>query len=204
MCQTGTTDSWFWGGGSNMMIDFGVWVLQMDGLQAVPFDRHPGGDGTLCAAGLTDQTWRVWFNSVVALNAAQAGRPTASSCAAGSPSPMFDPPSAWTGAAPVGTRLAELWAQYRSSSHGRRTWMRAFQDEVLREASRTLWQDLAAYHGKLATLQIYLVDYDAPVQYVVSPVSVVMSVVHNTLPTISAFRASVLSAAEELVAMGTE
>jgi len=53
-------------------------------------------------------------------------------------------------------------------------------------------------------LQVYLVDYDAPVQYVVSPVSVVMSIVHNTLPTVATFHANVLSAAEELSAIDTE
>lgn len=38
-------------------VDFCVWVLEVDGPRAPPFDRHEGGDGRLRAAGLAPGAW---------------------------------------------------------------------------------------------------------------------------------------------------
>lgn len=49
----------------NDEVDFCVWILVVDGLQVTPFDRHPHGDGSLRALGLTQQSWRAWGARVV-------------------------------------------------------------------------------------------------------------------------------------------
>jgi hypothetical protein len=52
--------------GFNRALDFCVWVLEFDGLQAPPFDRHGDGDGSLQALGLDPGTWQVWVAQVAA------------------------------------------------------------------------------------------------------------------------------------------
>jgi len=49
-------------------VGFCLWALQHDGLQVPPFDRHPAGNGSLRAAGLTPDGWWGWFQRVIALN----------------------------------------------------------------------------------------------------------------------------------------
>ncbi|GAQ00062.1 hypothetical protein [Leptolyngbya sp. NIES-2104] len=45
--------------GMGAVIDFCVWVLEKDGLQVPPFDRHPDGDGSLSSRGLMAEAWQL-------------------------------------------------------------------------------------------------------------------------------------------------
>src|SRR6266852_6051986 len=63
--RLGTELPWLCDYGFNMFVDFCIWTLEVDGLQVPPFAHHPSGDGTLRAAGLDAQGWRVWTDEVV-------------------------------------------------------------------------------------------------------------------------------------------
>ena len=41
----------------NRALDFCVWILELDGMQVYPFDRHPDGDRSLRALGLDADDW---------------------------------------------------------------------------------------------------------------------------------------------------
>ena len=58
-------NSWHYRQGSDPTVDFCLWVLQVDGLHVPPFDRHPDGDGSLRALGLTEDSWQTWFLRVL-------------------------------------------------------------------------------------------------------------------------------------------
>lgn len=58
-------DSWTLTTGDDPDISFCVWVLLRDGLRADPFNAHDDGDGRLRAVGLTADSWRGWFESIV-------------------------------------------------------------------------------------------------------------------------------------------
>src|SRR5947209_2077699 len=59
---------------SDRWIDFCIWVLEVDGLQVPPFDRHGAGGGSLRALGLDGAGGGAWLQTVVAV---QAGREAA-------------------------------------------------------------------------------------------------------------------------------
>lgn len=48
-------------------IDFCVWVLEQDGLRVPPFDKHPDGDGSLQARGMTAENWLDWTRKTALL-----------------------------------------------------------------------------------------------------------------------------------------
>lgn len=51
----------------NIMVDFCVWVLEIDGLQVPPFSRHSDGNGMLRARGMDSESWRAWIEKTVLL-----------------------------------------------------------------------------------------------------------------------------------------
>ena len=58
-------NAWHYRQGSDPVVDFCIWVLQVDGLHVPPFDQHPDGDGSLRALGLTEDAWQTWFLRVL-------------------------------------------------------------------------------------------------------------------------------------------
>lgn len=46
-------------------IDFALWLLIQDGLQAPPFDKHPQLNGILQQNGMDASTWHEWLNLIV-------------------------------------------------------------------------------------------------------------------------------------------
>lgn len=129
----GSRNSWSFSHGFNMMVDFCIWVLEVDGLQVPPFDQHPEGDGSLRAVGPDALQWQSWLIRVVNLQYEQ--RQVHMKRVAEDPfntqkrdttalfiPEVHNPPAAWTGSAAIGQRLAELWEQYGPVSHERRKW----------------------------------------------------------------------------------
>ena len=49
----------------NCEVDFCVWVLQADGLQAGSFRHHADGSGALSARGVTASDWQQWVSRIV-------------------------------------------------------------------------------------------------------------------------------------------
>ena len=63
--------------------------------------------------------------------------------------------------------------------------------------SRRLSEVLAPYHERIPALEIYFVDYPCTVEYVISPVSVVISIA-DEFTDYSALETRVLDAAKRL------
>ncbi len=196
----------------NMMVDFCIWVLQIDGLHASPFDQHPDGDGSLRAAGLTGEDWRSWLQSVINLQDDQQQR--LSQRALADPlnppkdlSSLFlpethHPPSAWNDNDAVRNRLAELWEHYGPISNQRKKremgMSRALHKEE-RQSGTRLYDELRPYHARIPPLTIYLVSYEQPLDYVIPPATLMMTM-QECQPEAQEFRERVLAAATELAA----
>jgi len=211
--------AWFYRMGFAAVIDFCVWILQVDGLQVAPFDQHPDGDRTLRFAGLTDEDWQAWFLQVMRLNAQweeqrnefhQALQRRAQE----DPSNLFadqarrqflemqTPPSAWKGNTEVRERLNTLWEQYGPVSSQRK--MRETELAMaLRKGERTshkrLYDELRPYHKRLPPLNICLIDYEQPIDYLVPPATLVMTIQEGQ-PEPEEFRERVIAAVAELAA----
>ncbi|MDV3347973.1 hypothetical protein D0962_33950 [Leptolyngbyaceae cyanobacterium CCMR0082] len=48
-------------------VDFCIWVLEIDGLNVAPFDKHSDGNGSLRETGMTCHSWQSWLNEIVVL-----------------------------------------------------------------------------------------------------------------------------------------
>lgn len=113
----------------------------------------------------------------------------------------YNPPAVWAGNPAVGTRLAELWEQYKPISNKRREWERDLGRRWSQArgdgTSKQVWDDLEPYRTRLDSLFIHFVAYPQPVDYLVPPVSALLAVANGQLdgPT---FRTRLLHAAEEL------
>lgn len=186
-----TSPPWGWQLGFNRRIDFGVWVLETDGLRVAPFDQHPDGDAALRGVGLTAQAWREWFARVAAtqhINRDVAGERRRLA---------VDPPSLWDGPPVIGDRLRDLWQAYAPTSEQRCAWDGQTTSLVRSRPSQQLWLDLRPYHNRLESLSVHLVPYATTVECLVPPTGVVLGV-PGTLPDATTFRAAVLRSAERL------
>src|SRR6266480_4720992 len=124
-------NSWTYGYGFNMAVDFCIWALEVDGLRALPFDSHADGDGSLQTAGLDANEWQSWLIRVVNLQDKQQQRlrqeeqrdplKHQKDFSALLLSEAHHPAAAWQGNAAVGNRLATLWDQYGPLSNDRRS-----------------------------------------------------------------------------------
>jgi hypothetical protein len=190
-----------------MMVDFCIWVLEVDGLHVPPFDQHPEGDGSLRAAGLDAEAWQSWLTRVVNLQYEQQRTrkgPLNQQVDWQSvlTSEAYNPPRAWIGTATVGNRLAELWTQYGPLSNERNkaeARLARKRQQVETDRRMNLWRDLSPYHSRIPTLIVHMVQYEQPINYLVPPVSVVMTYAGGQ-PGAAEFRERLLDAAAELTA----
>ena len=53
--------------GMNAVVDFCIWILEVDGLHVPPFTCHERGLGSLQRLGLTPQCWESWATAVLAI-----------------------------------------------------------------------------------------------------------------------------------------
>lgn len=156
-------------------VGFCVWALQGDGLRVPPFDRHPDGDGSLRAAGLTAEHWWAWFAAVLDLHR----RMNAWADAGASPPRALAEPAyrsylAWHEGPAVAARLAELWRPYDAARDTRRRWYADAEApwRLQPRDFRRWWRQLAQVRGELPPLSLHLVGYpalvvlpDAPLQH---------------------------------------
>lgn len=198
-------NSWFYSLGFNIMVDFCIWTLEVDGLHVSPFDQHPDGDGSIRAAGLDAGDWQSWLLRVINLQKEQrqlrhqqASSPqdllSVLSCEA------HNPPSAWIGSITVRNKLDELWEQYGPVSNQRK--MRELElaralHKAERMSSKRLYDVLKTYHTRMPPLTIYEIAYEYPLDYVLSPATLLMSVQEGQ-PEPQEFNERVLAAVAEL------
>jgi hypothetical protein len=201
MHRVETENPWLFRSSFDMQVDFCIWTLEKDGLQIAPFNAHPEGDGTLRSAGLQAEEWRLWTDRVVqhqyrhfqALSHLARSRLDPSTLLLAD---VYDPPTSWPGNTAVRTHLDQLWEQYKPLSNLRRKWERPLARQW-RPVMQPLWRDLQPYQTRLPALALYLVEYPQSVEYIIPPVSVIMTIVNGYLDGES-FRLQVLDAAESL------
>ncbi len=195
----------------NMMVDFCIWVLGVDGLQVTPFDQHPNGDGSLRAIGLNAVSWQSWLIRVVNLQyeqqQANMKRVTEDPFNTQKIDPrsffipeVHNPPMAWKGGAAIGGRLVELWKQFGPVANERGKWdakrSRAVRKEE-RKGGKRLYDELQPYYSLIPMLNMHFVSYAQPINYLISPVSVIMTSTEYQ-PDAAEFRERVLDAAAGL------
>jgi hypothetical protein len=197
MFQQGTGNTWHWSCDVNPGVNFCVWVLQADGLRIPPFDRHPDGDGSLRAVGLTAATWRSWLAGVLKCRRQLSASPFPPP--PGLVESVVAPASVWGGDPAIGARLAELWPGYAAQADA---WKRHYALEadptrLTPAAHRRLWRDLAPYRGRLPPLSFFLVEYPQVVLDVLPPDAALIGTGGGRLDP-SAYAAAVLRTAELL------
>lgn len=115
----------------------------------------------------------------------------------------YSPLDLWMGESAVKELLEELWQQYSQVSGQRGRQMRESEQRVIVPGSLSnqkihkLWEDLQPYQAHLAGLMVYQVNYPAPVEYLIPPVSVVLSFQNGLLDS-DKFHDYVLRAAQKL------
>lgn len=207
-------DSWGFRFGFTLMVDFCLWVLEVDGLQVPPFDRHPAGDGSLQAVGLDPSGWQSWLVRVVTLQESQQQAWQQSPSHAHPLSPeewrnrfipeAHDPALAWQGDVGVGQRLGELWTQYGPLADGRKEaeahLSRLMQRED-RDSDQRLYDALRPYRSRIRTLVVHLAIYPAAINYLIPPVAVVLVVPPEAARDALTLRERILDAAAGLGAL---
>ena len=195
-------------------IDFCVWILEVDGLRVPPFDQHSDGDGLLRTVGLDGAGWQSWLVRIVDLQLRQnealqrlpKNRPPTSLDWKMTIIPEArEPVAAWTGNIAVRERLATLWEQYRPVADEREKAERKqsrkrHQLEI--EQKISLWQDLKPYQRRIPTLSIYMIHYGQSLNYLIPPVTLLMTF-SDRQPDVAGFREQLIDAAAGLSATTT-
>lgn len=201
-------NAWSYRMSFDIMVDFCIWTLQIDGLHVPPFDQHPDGDSSLRAAGLTGEDWQAWLLQVLhqqdefnqSLQQRAPADPLKDLSSRRLPEPRYSP-FAWSGGDAVGERLVELWEQYGPVSNQRKRQEPEFARGLRKEEHKSgtrLYDELRPYQRRLPPLSIYLVAYEHPLDYLVPPATLLMTLQEGQ-PEPEVFRERVLAAVVELV-----
>lgn len=169
----GTNPSWSYSIGFNAAIDFCVWILEVDGLHVSPFNVHPDGNKSLRASGLNADNWRSWFAKV-----------------ASSQNQQQSPSTLWSSGSEMREALEKQWEVYLLLSDQRGSWDEKIGSKLAKELPN-LWNELKPYHTSLDPLTIDLVNYSKERVEVVSPTSVLFTIVNGDINS-ETFRASIL------------
>lgn len=207
MFRAGSSDRWTWSMDVERSVDFCVHALRRDGLRVAPFDQHREGDSGLRARGLDPESWWTWLMRVLDAH----GRLRALSSTANLSevdrqqiTEAFDafsaPASLCPGSTELRARLEALWAEYEPTGQ---QWEYSLtggptgrMSPLLTRPARQIWKGLLPYHERLATLQVYLVDYPAPAVLTIPPLTCVIAATDDR----GGFAGQVISAAETLAA----
>lgn len=112
---------------------------------------------------------------------------------------ISNPSDIWDGNPSVGELLRELWSRYQSVFGERENnWSEQLVEDP---GGQRLYDALIPYQIRIASLALYLVAYPEPVEYLVPPVSAILSV-NNERSGSDTFKERVLHAAEGLAVAG--
>jgi hypothetical protein len=168
----GPFDHWHWSEDASPPVSFCVRALVLDGLAVPPFDRHADGDGRLRDLGLDAAIWRV---AAVLEQRAILGEHARSLGTSEARGPLLEraraaaevlrlPGSFCPGSEELRAQLNELFADYAPAGEA---WKWRMSEASRLHGSgrqqRALWKALTPFHDRLATLSVFLVEYDEPV-----------------------------------------
>jgi hypothetical protein len=190
--------SWHYSFGFRPDLDFCFWVLERDGLQVPPFDRHPDGDGSLRAAGLDAALWWVWIERTLAAHEDRREylKAVARQEVDREPPRSLGPAALWNGAPAVGQRLMALAEEFDEISNERAA-IKLGLVETHNACDAQLWRDLAPYRRTLPPVQIAAIGYPGPVPAVVPPDTILLAV-GNWAPTPAELTAAILDGMQAL------
>lgn len=206
MYLAGSSDRWTWSMDVERSVDFCVYALRRDGLRVAPFDQHPEGDGRLRANGLDAESWRTWLTSVLDAHARLKTLMSADDLSRVDRHQISEafhtfstPAGLCPGSSELRASLEALWAEYEPA--GQR-WEQAFSigessllGRQMADGGARIWKGLLPYHERLATLQVYFVDYPAPAVLTVPPLTCVIAPATGDR---DGFAGQIISAAEML------
>lgn len=119
------------------------------------------------------------------------------------PAPLFHLYQAsWRGSSAVKNKLLELEARYQQTERQRDERSKEMERTLLRQeqkAATRLYDELRPYHHRIPPLNICLAAYPAPLDYLVAPATLLMTVQEGQ-PDSPEYRERVLAAVEELAA----
>lgn len=178
---------WHWRETFSQRVAFCVWILQVDGLRVPPFVFHPAGDERLRGLGLDAANWRAWIEATVRaedslsefLTLNDVRRLTSGQRAEiAALDDKREPPRLWPGKSTLRSALEELWPRYEPIGED---WVRRVsgmkrQSRLSPTEERRLWRELQPFRRGLTSLQVYPIDYAAPITLPVPPVSCVIAV----------------------------
>ena len=147
-------------------VDFAVWVLEHDGLQVSPFNKHSEmlGNRLLQDLGFTADNWQSWLNYFVAEGAKLPSVDT-------KPGDFFgDINEKWT------IKLNDLWQIYLPCSNSRRYVEHVVTQQIgLRSnTGRSSWETLNKARGDMAPLQVILTAYPHKVELYIAPSTILL------------------------------
>jgi hypothetical protein len=203
-------NTWHLSVGYRPFVDFCVWVLEVDGLRAGPFDRHPEGNGRLREAGLDSAGWEIWFSDVVAtLDArektfrAQFTRPTVYR----QQRQRLDalkwwtasmPARLWIGPPAVRHELEAMWEPFVFVAPNRRL---ISPGNIERTRPTGRWKWMKSYRNRIPSpFQAYYVAYPEQVDHIEPPSSVVLSLRRGEVADEAALRERIKQSADSLAA----
>jgi hypothetical protein len=165
------TNQWYWQLRMDLPVDFAVWVLESDGLQVPPFNKHPEilGNKILRDLGFTADRWQIWLNHLVGESVREHQRPTSDNT---KPGDFFRGINKkWQ------TKLNELWGLYLPISNSRRYVEYVISMQIPQKSSEghILLNTLNEVRGNLPPLQVTLNAYPAKIELPVAPSTLLLS-----------------------------
>lgn len=118
------------------------------------------------------------------------------------------PPELWNGVPAVREQLTELWQRYKVICEQSQValWETLTPQGVARHFherySNVSWSDLEQYQSRLNALMFYVVEYPEPIEYIVPPISILISQPEWKCEN-EDLRSRTLSAAERLANLST-
>lgn len=108
--------------------------------------------------------------------------------------------ASWQGSIAVKNRLLELEKHYKQVESQPHEWVEDVERSLSREerkAATRLYDELKPYHNRIPPLNIYFAIYDRPLDYLVSPATLLITIQEGQ-PGLQEFRERVLAAVAEL------
>lgn len=182
--------------GTSIDLDFAFWLLQWDGLQVPPFDRHAGGSGDFRRSGGDGVDWISWVYAIVRTQKERhrvvveartrwkgGGGSAAFRESLRDARERYCAPAVWPGIPAVRGLLAELWPDLRELDKWPGREILKGQKRVAEIERQLDWEDAMvrvlsdnqSHRAGIGSVELYHVDYPGPLVYPVPPNTLILA-----------------------------